>query len=383
MNLHPKHLFYFILLTFLGASFFFGCSSSTSSSSSSSTTIDSIIVSPYAAYVSLEATQQFLAYGYAGTSNQGTVDATWAVKLTGATGETVVGTIDATGLFTATAEGSGTVEATYSGLTATAAVTVTTTTDTTSDLATIEVSPSAVTVRLGTTQEFTATGTDASGEAVDISPTWTVEATSLGTFDANGIFYPSAEGTGTVYCSSGEVYDTAVITVEGYWLEITAEADTYVDSGNATTNYGTQTAMTASYSDSSAVSYYAYVKFPLSLLPTGASVESASIKLYVTSTDQSEFEIYLVSGAWNETSMTWNNKAAQGDYLTSGTFASGQYNNISGGDVPTIVQEWFDGTTSNNGILIRKGTGAEGSVSFLTKDNTDNKPMLELEYTVP
>ncbi|MBU0687614.1 MAG: DNRLRE domain-containing protein [Candidatus Margulisbacteria bacterium] len=372
--MRPTHniLIFAVLLVLVFMIAIWGCGQTGGGGTGS---ITSIIVIPYAAYVSPEATQQFLCYGYSGSTNVGTVSATWSFDGT-------VGFIDSDGLFTASTEGTGTVEAAYSSFSANSSVTVSTTYES-GQLYQIEVSPTSATVRVGAIQAFTATGTDIDGNTVSMIPVWSVSNTTVGGIDSDGTFYASVEGGALIRCTSGEVVGTATVSVEGVSVSITAEADTYVDSSNSTTNYGSETSMTASYDNTTTTERYVYVQFPLGSIPAGASIESVTINLYVTSTDGSDYEIYLVSTSWTEGTVTWNTKPTQGNYITTGSFSSGQYNSIAGGNLPTIVQGWLDGTTGNNGILIRKGTGAEGNVTFLTHDNADDKPMLEIDYTTP
>ena len=54
-------------------------------------------------------------------------------------------------------------------------------------LATLAVSPTTTTLPVGGTQQFTATGTDAAGVSVTVSPTWSV-ASAGGTIAASGLF---------------------------------------------------------------------------------------------------------------------------------------------------------------------------------------------------
>jgi hypothetical protein len=366
---NSQGLVIFLALAFFFAVFLLGCSSSSSSSTS-------IRVMPLSAYVSVEATQQFRCYAYRGTTNTGSVEATWAVI--GA-----VGTIDANGLFYATAEGSGTIEATYGSLTAYATVTCTITHEA-GELVSIEVFPAGATCRAGGTQTFTSEGYDINGDVVSFTATWSVEDTTVGTIDAtNGIFYGAAVGSTLVYCTSGEVVGTAVVTVEGYIVEITAEADSYVDSSSPEATHGSDTSIVASYSDTSGTTRYVYLKYPFSSIPSTASIESASLKLYVFDTDESTFVMYLVSSSWSESTVNWNNKPSEGDALTSSSFSAGSYNTVTDSSITSAVQNWVDGTATNYGLVIRKASGAEGNVTFLSRHNSSNKPMLRVQYIVP
>ncbi|MDP3064694.1 MAG: ice-binding family protein [Chloroflexota bacterium] len=83
-------------------------------------------------------------------------------------------------------------------------------------VATIIVRPNPITLAIGSTRQFTATGKDASGNVVAIAPTWSVVAGG-GTIDnTTGLFNAGAVAgafTDTVKASSGAVSGSATVTV--------------------------------------------------------------------------------------------------------------------------------------------------------------------------
>ena len=125
------------------------------------------------------------------------------------------GTIDATtGLFTAgTVAGdfANTIHVVSGSFSASVSVTITA-----GPLATVEVSPSTVSLAGGATQQYTAVGKDAHGNLVTITPAWTVAAGG-GTIDGTtGLFTAGATAgdfTNTVTATSGAVSGTASVTV--------------------------------------------------------------------------------------------------------------------------------------------------------------------------
>lgn len=128
--------------------------------------LTTISVSPSSGSVQTGKTLQFNATGKDQNGNTLTVTPTWTV--------TGGGTISSSGLFTANSVGGPfTVKAQQGTVSGTASVTVTNTTST-PVLTTITVSPSSGTVQKGKTLQFTAAGKDQSGNAMSISPTWTV-----------------------------------------------------------------------------------------------------------------------------------------------------------------------------------------------------------------
>ena len=168
----------------------------------------SIIVTPNPVTLSPGATQQFTAIGTDANGNAVPISAVWSVVSGG-------GTIDAgTGVFTAgTLAGtfSNTVKATSGSVSGTATVIVTA-----GPLASIVVSPNPVTLAPGFTQQFTATGKDANGNAVTITPVWSV-VNGGGTINAGtGLFTAGAAGgtfTNTVRATVGGTFGSATVTV--------------------------------------------------------------------------------------------------------------------------------------------------------------------------
>ncbi len=153
------------------------------------------------------------------TADVGTI--TWS-------GGTGIGTIDSAGLFTATTVGEGTVTATSNiGSVSDTSGTITVTAGV---LATLTVSPDTDTLTADDTRQFTVSGVDADGNAVDVGTiTWS-GGTGIGTIDSAGLFTATTVGEGTVTATSniGSVSDTSgTITVSaGVLATLTVSPDT-------------------------------------------------------------------------------------------------------------------------------------------------------------
>jgi hypothetical protein len=167
----------------------------------------SIIVTPGPTSLAISTEQQFLAVGNDASGNVVEISPTWSVMTGG-------GEVSGTGLFTAgtvTGTFTNTIEASAGGFTGTATVTVTA-----GPLASIAVTPDPTTVGVSATRQFSATGEDAGGNAVEVSPVWSVEDGG-GTIDAaTGLFTAGdVEGTfdNTVMATSGAISGTATVTV--------------------------------------------------------------------------------------------------------------------------------------------------------------------------
>ena len=155
---------------------------------------------------------QFAAVGRDASGNIVAITPTWSVVAGG-------GSISALGMFTAgttTGTFSNTVRATSGSVSGAATVIVTA-----GPLATLVVTPNPATLSVGATQQFTATGRDANGNSVAVTPVWTMVAGG-GMIDASGMFTAgTAPGTfgNTVRATSGGIAGTATVVVTAGALE--------------------------------------------------------------------------------------------------------------------------------------------------------------------
>ncbi len=166
-----------------------------------------IEVEPTPVVLGIGTTQQFTAEGHDAMGNVVPFTGTWSVVAGG-------GAIDGNGVFTAgnlVGTYANTVQASSGGLKGTATVTVTP-----GPLASITVTPNPATMGVGVSQQFTATGKDASGNVVALTPVWSVAAGG-GTIDpATGLFTAgvlASTFTNTITATFGAISGTATVTV--------------------------------------------------------------------------------------------------------------------------------------------------------------------------
>ena len=166
----------------------------------------SITVTPNPDTLIVNAKQQFVAVGKDVSGNVVAFAPVWTVVNGG-------GVIDGGGLFTANAIPAtylNTVKATSGALSGTATVVVTA-----GALFKITVLPNPATMTLSATQQFTATGADAAGNPIAITPTWAVVA-SGGVITQTGLFTAglvSGTFTNTVRASFGGIQGFATVIV--------------------------------------------------------------------------------------------------------------------------------------------------------------------------
>ena len=122
--------------------------------------------------------------------------------------DAAVATVDASGLVTGVAEGVATITASGGLASGSAVVTVT------QPVATVEVSPAAETIALGSTLQLTAEGFDENGDAVEsVQFSWESSDVAIATVDASGLVTGVAVGAATITASAGSGQGTAEITV--------------------------------------------------------------------------------------------------------------------------------------------------------------------------
>jgi hypothetical protein len=201
---------------------------SSSSIAVSAGTLYSITVTPPSASVVAGATQQFTAVGYDQSGNVVSISPSWTVMAGG-------GTIDAsTGLFTAGSSAGtyiNTIHATSGSVIGLASVGVSA-----GALYSITVSPNTATVATGATRTFSATGYDSHGNAIAVTPAWTVPSGG-GSIDGSGTFTGgTTAGTfpNTIHATSGAIVGTASVTVPagaGAALALSTQPTTSASSG--------------------------------------------------------------------------------------------------------------------------------------------------------
>ncbi len=374
----PKKIGCFIILI-LAACLFYACGDVNNSISNK--TIASLAVSPTSAALTVGSRESFSATA---TYTDGTTAAIVPVwTATGSVG--AVTTVGYIGLFTATAAGSGEIMATSGAFTAEATVRVTVgPTPEPGGLTTIEVTPAFADLAAHTSQVFTAQGINNSGEAIGLKPAWSISGDNVGTFTSSGsiaTLEATTNGRAFIKCVSGEVSTTVPVTVEGATVDLTVEADTYIDEANPAVTMEGQTILKAGYVSTSGKQFRAFMRFPITSLPAGVTVEAVTLKVYVDSTDAVTFQVADLNGPFDATT-TWNSQPSLGSRLLSATFAAGQYNNLSGNSLLAQVRTWYADPVNNFGLAIVQDTTAAGVVNIVSKEETlnPNPPILTVTY---
>jgi hypothetical protein len=200
-------------------------------------------------------------------------------------------------------------------------------------------------------------------------------------------------------------YRTCTITATP--ATTTAITDTTARQGTANGNFGALT--TFSVSSANAANQRTYLRFDLTVcspaIPASATVRLATLRLYMSAVPAAcrVLDIFRVTAAWGETTLTWNNQPF-GTTLNnpptasrSGTFSVGTpvgcqnlaAGYVVGGTVTADVATFVAGGATNFGWMIRddvEGSATARTATFSAKElgTIAQEPQLVVTYvTVP
>lgn len=165
-----------------------------------------------------------------------------------------------------------------------------------------------------------------------------------------------------------------------------AAADSYVDEGSASSNFGSGTTLEVR---SGAADRRTFARFDLAgcSLPQGAWVTSAQLTLHLATAPSASrsYEAHRVTASWDEGAITWNGQPA---VAASATFTASTGTTSASAVEWTVtadVRAFLDGTATNHGWRIRDGDEAApsdiGSV-FSAREHTTiaQRPALTITF---
>jgi hypothetical protein len=160
--------------------------------------------------------------------------------------------------------------------------------------------------------------------------------------------------------------------------DVSGGLDTFISSKNTSTNYGTiNQLIIGTYLEKIGYVYYtrinrALIKFDLSSIPASSTVLSATLSLW-TAVDYANMDstltVYRQLKDWAEAEVTWNDYKTGNAWTAAGGFDASDCEQTNIGSIlvseaesldteiqisltPSKVEEWIDGTLTNNGMLI-------------------------------
>jgi hypothetical protein len=150
-----------------------------------------------------------------------------------------------------------------------------------------------------------------------------------------------------------------------------AAADTYSAQDAGTTNFGADTKLV---NDNTAGRVHrSYLRFNVSGIPAGATVNSASLRMTATKASSATADVKVVTGAWTETGLTFANAPA---YNTA-VVASGSPSPIAAGPVTFDVSSVVKGNGTFDFVL----TQAQATQTLWSSREGSAPPQLLVSYT--
>jgi trimeric autotransporter adhesin len=170
----------------------------------------SIVITPAIPTIPLGTTEQFAATGtFTDGSTQNIIGSVQWASSNGSV-STIGNAPGSQGLATSVANGSSTISATSGSISASTTLTVST-----AALVSITVNPPGPSIALGTTQQFTATGTFTDGSTQDLttSATWSSGNAAVATMSSSALATSLAIGTSTITATLGGIPGSTLLTV--------------------------------------------------------------------------------------------------------------------------------------------------------------------------
>lgn len=258
-------------------------------------------------------------------------------------------------------------------------------------------------------------GTDVGSVSVSATPSGTVSV-SLTAARVQDWVDGTTTNNGLLLKVDTETNDLVSYTASGIYLEVTyttdygvmpANYDTSMISSAATTNYDSSNSVYVGEDNGSASVRRGLLKFDVSALANiGAIVTDAKL-LLTTSVDSSSntrtLRAYQVRRAYVSSQATWNVYRTGNNWTTAG--AGDTTNDIYGTDIGSVsvpndnptyttvaidldntsVQNWVDGTTTNNGLLLKFDTETNDLWEYFSHDfgiaYSSYAPTLVIDYT--
>ncbi len=167
----------------------------------------------------------------------------------------------------------------------------------------------------------------------------------------------------------------------------TGTSDADINTYSPTANTGSATTLRlGAYGDLKSV-----FKFDLSSIPSNATINSATLGLYVQNSPNNgggdTVSLHRIFTPWTEPTVNWNILGADSNYSASAESSP----NV--GYTPTnvwvsfpltsLVQGWVNGSVSNNGVMLLPDNGPQVITVSSENSSTALRPKLDIDYTVP
>src|SRR5437867_2998196 len=157
-----------------------------------------------------------------------------------------------------------------------------------------------------------------------------------------------------------------------YSASFTATEDTYVKSTRPSTNYGQDTTLQADMKPSIK---RALIRFSLTGIPSNATIQSATLRLFVVDRSNQSGSVQRVSGSWDENTTRWANAPAVGQQVAIIPGAAQQNTWKETNVLPAV--------TGNGRVDFYIVTASTDGVDYASSENLQYQPRLNVRWSVP
>lgn len=120
-------------------------------------------------------------------------------------------------------------------------------------------------------------------------------------------------------------------------------------------------------------------------LPDGATLTSATFKIFAVGATFQDVEIYRTTVDWDEMTVTWNSFDLYGgsfDPTPLGGFTVSAGLTYFSVDVTGQVADWMSGADPNYGLLVKQPVELSPRSEYYSRERGENPPVLEIVYTI-
>ena len=161
-------------------------------------------------------------------------------------------------------------------------------------------------------------------------------------------------------------------------------ADTYVDTSQPTKNLGRNKILFSQFDASTDRRANIYLRFDLSSIPHGSSINEATIRVYLNEMNGLKtvnMGVYRATSDWQEWEMTWQNKPVGPGPVSSNTIS--QTPGYKSFDATALVDGWMNGTFPDFGLFLAYRGSRAYVMSFNSREAAENQPQLVVYYSPP
>lgn len=157
--------------------------------------------------------------------------------------------------------------------------------------------------------------------------------------------------------------------------------DSFVQGAYPNSNYYLSPDLRVGY-DGTTGKVRSFIKFDLPSI-NGGMITNADFYAYENTgnTSSAYIQLHRVTGSWSSSSITWNNQPSLSSAYEPGTQIVVNGSKYYGWDITKLVSDWYRGSVSNNGFVIRDNDENARYRRFNSSDDASNKPYLKIDYS--